>query len=309
MSDGDGSDELADRRLAVAAVSITLFCVVLALWLGLAWGALNLQQRERAYPIAETECANERECAQKALKVQAREAAVAEASVEIAVFQFALSAAGIFLIGLTAFYAHRAWLEARTSAREAVRANKHSAEAFEADHRAWVTIAAHSVSRVTMENGAPRVSMTLKVENIGPQPAFGVTLHMGGFRARGGGVGGKAIDEVIATGTKMAEITPMGTILLHGQVDLPTWTAVYEADPATDARLEIIVGGTRIPPRPLMLTAVYCVHYKSPTSPRLRHSSGGAWIRMIDGSDFPENGEVPLDKLRVIAVPTMTQMT
>lgn len=178
MSNRDGRDELEDRRLALAAVGLTVAGVILAFWIAITWGALNLRERERAYPVPETECANDTKCAQQALKVQAREAAVAEASVEIAVFQFALSAAGIVLIGLTAFYAHRAWLEARTSANEAVEANRISRETFAASHRPWVAIRSIELTGpLIVANGMAQVSLQFALENTGTTPAQGVLVH------------------------------------------------------------------------------------------------------------------------------------
>ncbi|MBL8774260.1 MAG: hypothetical protein JNK30_22920 [Phenylobacterium sp.] len=80
------------------------------------WGRQETALRERAYPIPQPECSSDAECAEKALQVQAREAATAEAALEVAVFQLALSLAGVIAVGFTIFYAHRAWKEAERSA-------------------------------------------------------------------------------------------------------------------------------------------------------------------------------------------------
>lgn len=142
---------------------------------------MNLNQRERAYPIAYTECSNDTECAEKALQIQAREAAIAEAAVEVAVFQFALAAASIFLIGLTAFYAHRAWVEARTSAEAATAGIDH----LKVIERAYLY---GGVETAPLVSGQATVELRFNVANHGKTPARLREFWLGVFPPVGGGL-------------------------------------------------------------------------------------------------------------------------
>jgi len=53
------------------------------------------------------------------LQVQAREAAIAEDALAVSFAQLALSIAGVFGVGLTIYYAHKAWKESERSANAA----------------------------------------------------------------------------------------------------------------------------------------------------------------------------------------------
>lgn len=150
-------------------VALAAFAIVLAVWGVLAWGAWDLAVRERIYPIPQPHCANNSDCQDKALQIQAREAAVAEAAVESAILQGALSFAGLILVGLTAYYAHKAWREAEKSVNTQERA-------LAAASRPYL------VSDGTILDdgrGAGTKAFRFKLTNFGAGPAFVRRFYVG----------------------------------------------------------------------------------------------------------------------------------
>lgn len=94
--------------IAVCAIASTL-----------AWGVQSRLIRDHSYAVPSPHCANDADCAEKALQIQAREASIAEDALAVSFMQLALSVAGVFGVGLTIYYAHKAWRESERSAAAA----------------------------------------------------------------------------------------------------------------------------------------------------------------------------------------------
>ncbi len=95
------------------------------------WGLSVRAVDQQTYPIPSRECAADKSCEQKAVQIAARQAAIDDTAAMFALYQLALSVAGFVGLGLTFFYAHKAWKEAQRSADTAERA-------LIADKRAFV---------------------------------------------------------------------------------------------------------------------------------------------------------------------------
>lgn len=80
------------------------------------WGLSVRAVDQQTYPIPSRECAADKSCEQKAVQIAARQAAIDDTAAMFALYQLALSVAGFVGLGLTFFYAHKAWKEAQRSA-------------------------------------------------------------------------------------------------------------------------------------------------------------------------------------------------
>jgi hypothetical protein len=114
MSDSDRSNKPPLRGLGVA-IAVGVFFLALAaytLWWGLGIKAVD----QRTYPIWPPKCGGNESCTEQSFQVAARSAAIDDTSSLFALYQLALSVFGLGGLGITFFYAHAAWTEAKRSA-------------------------------------------------------------------------------------------------------------------------------------------------------------------------------------------------
>lgn len=132
--------------------------------------------RERAYPIPSTHCQQSKDCDERAVQLEAREAVTADGAFDVALGQLALSFLGIGGVGFTLYYAHRAFVETQNSAAAALEANSISRAALVADHRPWVAITNIRIAEGLSfhpQNGWS-LGLIFTMKNTGVTPALGV---------------------------------------------------------------------------------------------------------------------------------------
>lgn len=137
MSDGAGRKHVAIRRLTIAGLAIVVLMTAGAIWSA---GREIRQLRENAYPIPGTQCQHGKDCEQRALQIEAREAITADNALDVAVGQLALSILGIAGVGLTIYYAHLAFIEAQRSAEATILASETSDKTLRITQRAYIVI-------------------------------------------------------------------------------------------------------------------------------------------------------------------------
>lgn len=116
MPSRDGRYVAAFRGLGLAVLAAATAGAALAVWSA---GAALRNLREHAYPIPKDECQKTKDCDQRALKIEAREAVTSDAALDVAVGQLALGVLGLGGLGFTVFYARLAWKESQRSANAA----------------------------------------------------------------------------------------------------------------------------------------------------------------------------------------------
>ncbi len=186
MSNSDGSDGFAFGTLKLSGVTIRRLVLGILVALGVAgvfgtwaFGRHEASIRERAYPIPAIQNAKPEE---KALQVQAREVATAEAALEISIFQLALSVAGVFGVGFTIYYAHRAWREAERSSVAATASIEH----LRVIERAYAYGTA--VPSILKTMGQTTIDLDVRVSNHGKTPARIREVRCGVFPILAGGL-------------------------------------------------------------------------------------------------------------------------
>ncbi len=280
--------------------------------IGLIWTSIETvtTRREITHQAAQERCKGATDSDCQSLVANLRGVAATEASADYTGQQLWLNLIGILGLGATILYARGAWLEARKSAGAARESTDAALRAFEADNRTWVTIQATGVSDLSVTNGKPRIKVDVELKNIGAQPAFDVHFAAKIFVARGMCIGQSARDGVIEYGQVLAEVPGYsGITLIGGQTDHTALASDAETDPEVEARVATMFSGFTVPPRPRVISAAYCVHYRSPGSEEWRCSAGAIMVSKTDHTDLPENGEVPKSQLRVMIIPSLTKMT
>lgn len=288
MSDRDGRH---NAQVGGLVLGLTLVGLYVVLWLSASWiaNAHTLQRKAQEYPAAQ--CKNADNCAEKALKLQARELVTTEATLELAAFQSALNFIGLLGLGVTFFYAHRAWIEARRSADAALRA-------FEADNRTWVTVKPVMVESVTWENETPRLCIVLEVENVGSQPAFDIQISFEAYLGRGFGAGQSEIDSLVSMELSFARQFPRGETIISGEKLQHRYSTHVQPLPMHELRrgMEGVLDKNIV----MTINGVCCVIYRSPSLETLHTSACIAWVVRQDRLDFrPEHGDALTENLRV----------
>lgn len=158
------------RRVIGAAIVLASVFLISSV---LNWSSSTRALRERAYPIPDIQCAKDHICDQKALAISTREAITADAALDVAFVQLALSVAGIFGVGATLYYAHRAWEEAKRSADAATRSLEDTRDATRRQLRAYI-----SAIEFRLEDFSPNKNprSIWKLKNFGVTPAFDVVV-------------------------------------------------------------------------------------------------------------------------------------
>ncbi len=125
MVGGSARNRPSTGRLALGVGVAIAVMVGATVWLT---GQEAARFRDSAYPITRDRCCQYKQPDAKALEIQAREAVTADNAYDVALFQAALGAAGLAGLGLTVYYAQRAWREAQRSADAAQKAIEHTQE-------------------------------------------------------------------------------------------------------------------------------------------------------------------------------------
>lgn len=163
MSEGDGRNNLTTRRLiliglAVVAVALTAIPIARALAIRAVPG--------QGYGVTNAECAKAGTCDQQALQVQANEAEIANLSLQVSLYQLAFTLAGLFGVGFTVYYAHRAWVTAEGARKDALESERR-------ELRAYVMI---DDGRAEGMDGNAALTIGIKFKNFGSTPANNVRL-------------------------------------------------------------------------------------------------------------------------------------
>lgn len=149
MSGRNGRVLTALRGLGLGIGAISIAAIAVLVW---RQGATTSELRERAYPVPHTECGKAKNCDNRALKIQAREAVTSDAVMDIVLGQLVLGILGLGGVGYTVYYARLAWKEAQA-------ALAHDRSASERELRAYVAL--------------ERIEMTRKLDGtIEAQPVW-----------------------------------------------------------------------------------------------------------------------------------------
>jgi hypothetical protein len=164
MPNGRGDERSLLRQL--------VFGILLIMAVGAAAFPLNRCSeigsiRERDYPIPDTKCRSEEQCAEKAVEIQAREAVTADAALEVMFAQLALGIVGVLGVGCTVFYAHRAWRAAWKQANTIQ-------EDFVAEHRPWIPDRIEPIGPMTWDATHLHAWVRFELVNTGNSPAHRV---------------------------------------------------------------------------------------------------------------------------------------
>lgn len=294
MSKRNGGDLAQIGGLALGLAFVGL-CV--AIWFSSFWIADAHRMQAKAYEHPAAHCQGAEDCAEQALKLQARELVSTEAMLDLAFAQSTFGFMGLVGLGITFFYAHRAWVEAKRSADAALKA-------FEADNRAWVTIKPVAIKSVTWDGETPSITLVLEAENVGQQPAFDVCLGLDTFVSVRSGAGQQRADSL-----RRREMffnrpgSEIGTALISGE----TWRVTFsgpanqllpEQDEAMNADGER--ASDRHHARGRSLSGACCVTYRSPNIDAIHASTCIIWITTQDRRLLhPSNGDMDGDDLRI----------
>lgn len=175
VSDGGSESYRRDRAALGGLVGAIIFMVAIGMIsAALNWGSSTRSIRERAYPIPATQCQQDKSCEEKALQIEAREAVTADVTLDVAFMQLALSLAGVFAVGATLYYAHKAWREAERSANAATKALNQDARQSVHELRAYVFIDTVNILG-PIRPGSPIPDIEISFRNSGQTPAYDVS--------------------------------------------------------------------------------------------------------------------------------------
>lgn len=243
-----------DRGHNAQVGGLTLGLALLGLYallaISVSWVNSTHVLQGQAEQHAGTQCQEGKDCDEKALRLQARELVTAEATFDLAVYQSIFNFVGVLGLGVTVFYAHRAWREAQRSADAAhhslddarrnageqaarfeaqlvtaaktAEATARSAEAMIAAERAYVFFLDTEDAGVTFYP-AYRVIW----QNFGKTPAFVTGVRLGFFLA----------DEPPGTAEPSRYEIPFGAIIgaggawPRGQVSTKAFVEAQKANP------------------------------------------------------------------------------
>jgi hypothetical protein len=172
MSDDDRGPVSPFRGL-IAGVLVMSFVIVSGMigdWRSDVGAAQNKAERT-AYAM----CEEGKDCDQQALRLQARELVSTEATLQILFYQTIFSLVGVIGLGLTVYFAYKAW-------REAQRSVKVANLTLAADQRPWLSLKAAIGSELKKESTHRGVAgfyldTHAIIKNHGRAPATNVSYH------------------------------------------------------------------------------------------------------------------------------------
>lgn len=131
-------------------------------------------RRQSTEQAAEKRCRSSEECARESLRADIRAADASEGALDLSVAQIGFNLVGLMGLGLTLYYAHRAWEEARVSARAATASIDHLAMI----ERAYVY---GTIVPGPTPQGAQTVDLKFVLSNLGNTPARLQEFWLGAF--------------------------------------------------------------------------------------------------------------------------------
>jgi hypothetical protein len=169
----DGLYRVAVRRLILAGLAVGALWAAWATWDA---GADMVRLRERAYPIPATDCEKTKDCDERSLQIEAREAVTADAAFDVALGQLALSILGIAGVTFTIYYAHKALITSESTLRASLESEQRELRAYV--HSVEFTRQAH-VSREIGGVNVPGLVIAVAWKNLGATPARRVRTACG----------------------------------------------------------------------------------------------------------------------------------